>query len=61
VVLRVNDCYPKGVPLTTMPASLLQNLPQLPEEVKYGIVNKDLILLDARALLVVDFLRDVLP
>ena len=61
VVLRVNDCYPKGVPLTTMPATLLQNLPQLPEEVKYGIVNKDLILRDARAHLVVDFIRDVLP
>jgi len=61
VVLRVNDCYPKGVPLTTMPATLLQNLPQLPEEVKYGIVNKDLILRDTRAHLVVDFIRDVLP
>jgi hypothetical protein len=61
VVLRVNDSYPKGVPLTTMPATLLQNLPQLPEEVKYGIVNRDLILRDARAHLVVDFIRDVLP
>jgi len=59
--IRVNDTYPEGVPLTTVPPPLLINLPQLPEEVEYRIINRDLILLDVKANLIVDFIRKAIP
>jgi len=61
VRLKVNEVYPDGVPQTTVPPTLLQKLPKLPDELEYRIVGRDLILLDVRANLVVDLLREVLP
>jgi len=61
VHLKVNEVYPDGVPHTTVPPTLLQKLPKLPDELEYRIVGRDLILLDVRANLVVDLLREVLP
>ena len=61
VRLNVNDLYPDGTPQTTVPPTLLLKLPKLPDEVEYRIVGRDLILLDVRANLVVDVLRDLLP
>jgi len=61
VHLKVNEVYPDGVPHTTVPPTLLQKLPKLPEELEYRIVGRDLILLDVRANLVVDLLHEVLP
>jgi hypothetical protein len=59
--IRVNDTYPEGVPLTTVPPTLLVILPQLPEEVEYRIIDRDLILLDVKANLIVDFIRKAIP
>jgi len=59
--LRVNAVYPEDVPLAAVPPSLLINLPQLPREVEYRFVNRDLFLLDGSANLIVDFIRDVVP
>jgi hypothetical protein len=61
VHLKVNEVYPDGVPHTTVPPTLLQKLPKLPDELEYCIVGHDLILLDVRANLVVDLLREILP
>jgi hypothetical protein len=60
VPLKVNAPYPEGEPLPTMPANLLQNLPQLPEEVEYRIVGKTLILRDVTANIIVDFLPNAI-
>jgi hypothetical protein len=60
VPLKVNAPYPEGEPLPTMPANLLQNLPQLPEEVEYRIVGKTLILRDVTANIFVDFLPNAI-
>lgn len=57
--LNVNDSYPPGVPLQSTPPSLLQNLPPLPPEVEYRITGRDLVLLDAKANLVIDFVPGV--
>jgi hypothetical protein len=57
--LKVNDKYPAPVPLQTTPATLLENLPKLPSEIEYRITGRDLVLLDAKANLVVDVLRGV--
>ena len=49
VPLRVNAKYPSTSALPTVPANLLANLPQLPEDVEYRIVDKHLILRDVDA------------
>jgi len=59
-VLKVNAPYPEGKPLPTMPPNLLTRLPQLPEELEYRIINKDLILRDVNANLVVDFIPNAI-
>jgi hypothetical protein len=53
---KVNAKYPEGQPLPTVPASVLMNLPTLPEPLEYRIVDKHLLLLDMQADLVVDYM-----
>lgn len=55
----VNEMYPSGLPLVTVPASLLDRLPALPEELEYRLFGRHLLLRDVKANLVVDVLRDV--
>jgi hypothetical protein len=57
--LEINEKYPDGVPLQTTPPSLLQNLPELPPEIEYRIAGQDLVLLDAKANLIVDMIKGV--
>src|ERR1700674_246907 len=59
--VRVNDCYPSGEPLATMPPALLLRLPPLAPELQYRFIGRTLILLDVDASLVVDVLADALP
>jgi hypothetical protein len=59
--VRVNDCYPSGEPLATMPPALLLRLPRLAPELQYRFIGRTLILLDVDASLVVDVLPDALP
>jgi hypothetical protein len=61
VRLRVNQPYPDGLPYTTVPPTLLLKLPKLPGEVVYRIVDRDLVLLDVNANLVVDWIPEVFP
>jgi hypothetical protein len=53
----VNAKYPDSAPLPTVPPNLLAALPKLPEGLEFRIINKDLILLDVDANLIVDFIR----
>ena len=53
--------YPTKIPLETFPPVLLRKLPDLPPELEYRIVNKNLILRDVKANLIVDILRGVVP
>jgi hypothetical protein len=57
--LDINEKYPEGVPLQTTPPSLLENLPALPMEIEYRITGQDLVLLDAKANLIIDIIRGV--
>ena len=61
VAEHVNQTYPHAVPLQSMPPTLLQNLPELPKDLEYRIINHDLILCDVQANLIVDFIRDAIP
>ena len=54
--LRVNDFYPEGEPLATVPPSLLQQFDPLPPELQYRFLASALILLDIDTALIVDFI-----
>ena len=56
VPLKVNAEYPSGVELPTVPSTILQALPTLPEDVEYRIVSKALLLRDVDANIIVDFI-----
>jgi hypothetical protein len=56
ITLKVNAKYPENAPLPTVPPNLLANLPQLPKDLEYRIVHRDLILRDVHANLIVDFI-----
>lgn len=59
--LQVNQTYPEDFPVTTMPPTLLAELPKLPPEVEYRVVGRDLILEDTELRLILDFIRGVYP
>lgn len=50
----INSEYPKDLPLSTVPAALLAVLPRLPADVFYRFLDRDLILHDARANVILD-------
>ena len=61
VWLKVNAPWPDSEPLTTMPANILGNLPQLPKDVEYRIANKrHLVLRDVDANIIVDFIYNAI-
>jgi hypothetical protein len=59
--MQVNSRYPDEVPLSTVPAQVLQNLPTLPEDLEYRFVGDRLILLDSHAHIVADYVEKVFP
>jgi hypothetical protein len=61
IKLQVNTAYPERLPLQSSPPSVLLNLPPLPPELDYRIVGRDLVLRDAGANLVVDFIPNAIP
>ena len=56
IPLKVNAEYPDSAALPTVPPNLLANIPQLPEELEYRIVGKNLILRDVHANIIVDYI-----
>jgi hypothetical protein len=56
--VRVNDFYPEGEPLASVPPSLLTQLDPLPQELQYRFLANSLILLDVDAFLIVDYIPD---
>lgn len=61
VRVAVNALYNDDAPLSSMPPSLLLKLPQLPEQVRYRFVGRHLILRDAEANLILDFIENAVP
>lgn len=56
VALRVNGRYPDKVPLSTVPPQVLKSLPKLPEDLEYRFIQLNLILLDPRAHIIIDYI-----
>ena len=61
VKLTVNGRYPDSIPVSTVPPQVLRALPQLPPELEYRFIGATLILLDAHAHIIVDYMTGVLP
>jgi hypothetical protein len=61
VPLRVNYPYPDSEELIEMPPTLLLRLPQLPQQVRYRYVGRNLLLVDRENGLIIDFMTDALP
>jgi hypothetical protein len=59
--VRVNQEYPASAPLATIPPELLTELPPLPSELEYRFLGRALILRDADANLVVDYVENAIP
>lgn len=61
VVLRVNYPYAQSAEFSEMPATLLAKLPQLPQEVRYRFVGRNMLLVDRESNVIIDFMPDALP
>lgn len=61
IQLQINQSYPENVPLQSTPASLLLNLPELPKGLEYRLLDSELVLRDADANIVVDYIPNALP
>jgi hypothetical protein len=59
--LTVNGRYPDSVPISTIPPQVLQTLPQMNEDLEYRFIGDNLIILDAHAHVIADFIEDALP
>jgi hypothetical protein len=57
----VNRAFPDDAALATMPALLLKNLPVLPDNLQYRLLQRDLVILDGDTRLIIDYIANVLP
>jgi hypothetical protein len=61
LVLKVNQPYPTNLPLVSVPAKLLSQLPTLSEALEYRLIERRLLLRDRDANLIVDVLVGTEP
>lgn len=61
IALKVNAPYPEKQPLSTVPPDVLKSLPPLPKDLEYRFAQRNLILFDSRASLVIDVLPNAIP
>lgn len=59
--LQINQSYPGKVPLQSTPPTLLLNLPELPKGLEYRILDRELVLRDVSANIVVDYIPNAFP
>jgi hypothetical protein len=61
IPLRVNYVYPETKELVEMPPPLLLKLPNLPKQLRYRFVGRNLLLVDRENGLIVDYMLNALP
>ncbi len=61
VPLRINHPYPEQKELDEMPPTLLLKLPPLPQQLRYRFVGENMLLVDTEALLIIDYVMNVIP
>ena len=60
IPFKVNAKYPEGASVPTVPASLLVNLPTLPEPLQFRIIEKHLVLVDEDADVILDYALNII-
>jgi len=61
VPLRINYPYPESKELVEMPPTLLLKLPQLPKQVRYRFVKRNMLLVDRENGLIIDYMLNAVP
>ncbi len=61
VSVSVNGRYPDAVPISTVPPDVLQTLPKLTEDMEYRFIGDSLIILDAHAHIIADYIPNAIP
>jgi hypothetical protein len=61
VSVLVNGRYPDAVPISTVPPDVLQTLPKLTEDMEYRFIGDSLIILDAHAHIIADYIPNAIP
>jgi len=61
VPIRINYAYPESQELLEMPATLLLRLPQLPKQLRYRFVGRNMLLVDRENGLIIDFMTNAIP
>lgn len=59
--LRVNYPYPEAKEQLEMPPTLLLRLPQLPKQIRYRFVGRNMLLVDRENGLIIDYMTDAVP
>ena len=59
--LRVNYPYPEAKEQLEMPPTLLLKLPQLPKQIRYRFVGRNMLLVDRENGLIIDFMTNAVP
>ena len=59
--VQVNQIYPRSIPYTTVPPTVLAQLPKLPMGMQYRIIRRTLALLDVKLHMIIDYIPDTLP
>jgi len=57
----INNAYPAGAALPTVPPLLLTALPILPDNLQYRFFGRHIVLIDGDAHIIVDYIQNVLP
>jgi hypothetical protein len=60
VSFKVNGPYPDKQPVVTVPPNILSALPPLPKDIEYRFIEKHLILRDAKANLIIDYMLNAI-
>lgn len=61
VPVKVNEPYPEKASASTVPPAVLEQLPRLPKQLDFRFVGRHLILRDAEAGIILDYIANVLP
>jgi hypothetical protein len=61
VLLRVGGSWPDNVPLQSTPPTLLMDLPSLDPVLDYRVAGNSLVLRDAKASVIIDYLPNAIP
>lgn len=61
VPVKVNSAYPEAKEMMDMPPTLLLKLPELPKQLRYRFVGRNLLLVDREAQLSIDYMTGALP